>query len=53
MAEQVKIPWVEKNIQWLLLAPTILLLLALTVVTVAELVRVQMKRNRMHTGALA
>ncbi len=30
-ANQAKISWVEKHIQWLLLAPTVLLLLALTV----------------------
>ncbi len=48
-----KISWVEKNIQWLLLAPTVLLLLALTVYPLIYAIIAMLHRINVRTGERA
>jgi multiple sugar transport system permease protein len=48
-----KVSWVEKNIQWLLLAPTILLLLALTVYPLIYAIIAMLHTINVRTGERA
>ena len=53
MPQVAKVSWVEKNIQWLLLAPTILLLLALTVYPLIYAIIAMLHTINVRTGERA